>query len=65
MPTPAEIAAAVAALRERREQSRLSNGPWPSIEEEVRIVLEAAEAVRNPPPPTMKAAKLKDVQDDG
>jgi hypothetical protein len=46
MPTPAEISAAVAALHERRERSRLSNGPWPKIEEEVRIVLEAAEGVR-------------------
>jgi hypothetical protein len=46
MPTPAEIAAGVKALHERRERTSIALAPEPSREEEVRIVLEAAEAAR-------------------
>lgn len=46
MPTEAEIEAGVKALHAARERSRTVLTPWPTIEEEARIVLEAAERVR-------------------
>lgn len=46
MPTEPEIQAAVKALYARREQTRTALVPWPSIEEEVEIVLEEAEKAR-------------------
>jgi hypothetical protein len=46
MPTFAEIEAAVRVLHAAREKSRTSLSQWPSIEDEVRMVLEAAEAAR-------------------
>ncbi len=46
MPTDAERAAAKAALHAARERSRVGNEPWPTIEQEVELVLQAAEAAR-------------------
>jgi hypothetical protein len=47
MPTEEEIAAGVKALRNRWNQSRIRLTPEPTLEEQARIVLEAAETVRD------------------
>lgn len=44
--TPEEIAAAVTALHAARERSRVGGSKWPTIEEEVKVVLAAAERAR-------------------
>lgn len=44
--TNEETAAAIKALHHAREQSRTALKPWPTIEQEVQIVLEAAGKVR-------------------
>lgn len=46
MPTDDEIAAGVKDLQAARERSRTHLTPYPTPEDEVRIVLEAAERVR-------------------
>jgi hypothetical protein len=49
MPSPDEIAAAAKAMHNAREKSRVGGSPYPSIEDEARIALEAAEEVRAVP----------------